>query len=130
MAFRHRLPVYLVFTDTPAKDAAASLRAATVVETPLWDIDVGQKPGALLEARITNKANSPLDAVVSVSCQPEVTVTPVRRFVLDVPPGGTRVLAFRCEAGAARPASATVIVESGSFRMRETKETKNVKREE
>ena len=128
VALGHGRPVYLVFAETTAKQAGRWLSAAAVLETPLWHIDVSQRPEARIEVRITSKADRPLDAAVWMACQPQVRVTPAQRFVLDVPPGGTRVLTFRCEAGAAPLASVTATVGSGPFRMRETQVAKPLPR--
>jgi len=129
VSLHHKYPVYLVFANTAAGDAAKALRGAAFTEEPLWEIKIGRKRGeAAVEAQITSRATEALDAVVTVSGEPPVRFAEERQFVRHVKPGETRVVLFRYGNPAAeRLRTISISVAAGPFRPRETKAQKDLR---
>jgi len=120
VSLHHRHPVYLVFANTTAADAAKALGGAALNEEPLWEIKIARRQGgAAVEAQITSRATEALDAIVTVSAKPAVRFVEDRQFLHHVKPGETRLAIFRCADPAVdRLRTITVGVAAGPLRLR------------
>lgn len=115
---RCRFPVYLRFAGATVGDVASALRGARLFQQPTWDIRFLKRQQGVLEIQMTSKIPGLRDAVVTVSCRPQLEFVPNRQFVLDVRQAETRTIAFRYEPdGEEKERFVIVTVKDGEFRL-------------